>query len=284
MFVGRSAAIPARTIRAVVLTLLQHARPRAVLEIGTALGHMTANLTRWTGDDARIFTIDLVRGMSRATPGAVEQQGEVPDRADWSRFANHFGKAHKAFFITADTMTYDFGRLAPLDFAFIDGAHDEDHVLNDSGKVYEALARGGWLVWHDFNSPVPWVKVREAIERMGFAEPVVHVEGTEVAFLRKGDLEGAFPPGVGPCRIEAMPESNGDSGSQSGRPEESDKIGSLTHGRVGLGGRFPWAAFAGAGEPGDLPGVAGAGRRPGLIQVEAGPPEDRVALDDRLAA
>jgi hypothetical protein len=29
-----------------VLTLLCHAAPRRILEIGTALGHMTANLTR----------------------------------------------------------------------------------------------------------------------------------------------------------------------------------------------------------------------------------------------
>ena len=49
------------------------------------------------------------------------------------------------------------------------------------------LAPGGWLVWHDFNSPVPWVQVREAVERIGFSEEVVHVQGTEVAFLRKGE-------------------------------------------------------------------------------------------------
>ena len=77
-----------------VLTRLVHVRPRRVLEVGTALGHMTANLTRWTDEDARVFTIDLVRGMSRAAPGAVEQQGEVPEHADWGRFANHFGTAH----------------------------------------------------------------------------------------------------------------------------------------------------------------------------------------------
>ena len=59
-------------------------------------------------------------------------------------------------------------------------------MLNDSRKTYGALAPGGWLVRHDFDSSVPWVKVREAIERVGFAEAVVHVEGTEVAFLRKG--------------------------------------------------------------------------------------------------
>ena len=30
----------------------------------------------------------------------------MPGHADWGRFANHFGTAHKAFFITADTMSY----------------------------------------------------------------------------------------------------------------------------------------------------------------------------------
>ena len=120
----------------------------------------------------------------RARRGRATGRGARP-RPSGAGSPTHFGTAHKAFFITADTMTYDFGRLAPLDFAFIDGGHDLEHVLNDSRKAYDALAPGGWLVWHDFNSPVPWVKVREAIERLGFAEPVVHVEGTEVAFLRK---------------------------------------------------------------------------------------------------
>ena len=127
-----------------VLTLLVHARPRRVLEVGTALGHMTANLTRWTGEDTEIYTIDLVQGMAKAALGATAQQVEIPCRADWGRFANHFGQAHKVFFITADTMRYDFGRLAPLDFYFIDGGHDFEHVQNESRKSYDALAPGGW--------------------------------------------------------------------------------------------------------------------------------------------
>ena len=149
------------------------------------VGHMTANFTRWTVDDAQIFSMGIVRGMERSAPGAAEQEVDVPTPGDFARFADFFGKAWKAFFIMADSMIYDFGRLAPLDFAFIDGGHDLDHALNDSRKAYDALTPGGWLVWHDFNSPVPWVKVREAIEQLGFGEPVVHVEGTQVAFLRK---------------------------------------------------------------------------------------------------
>ena len=131
-----------------VLTLLAHARPRRVLEVGTALGHMTANFTRWTIDDAQIFSMGIVRGMERYAPGASEQQVDVPTRGEFARFADHFGKAWKVFWITADSMVYDFGRLAPLDFVFIDGGHDLEHVLNDSRKAYDALAPGGWLVWH----------------------------------------------------------------------------------------------------------------------------------------
>ena len=77
-------------------------------------------------------------------------------------------------------------------------------ALNDSRRAYHALKPGGWLVWHDFNSPVAWVKMREAIERSGLPDPVIHVGGTEVAFLRKqvaaarsACATGAEPPGAG---------------------------------------------------------------------------------------
>jgi glycosyltransferase involved in cell wall biosynthesis len=166
-----------------VLTLLAHARPRRVLEIGTAFGHMTANLTEWSPDDARVVSLGTVRGMNLgSTP---EQAGEAPEPGDLGRLTGHFGKAHKAKVIAADTRGFDFARLAPLDLAFIDGDHGLDQVLYDSRAVYAALAPGGWLVWHDVGHPAPWVRVREAIEQAGFAETVEHVEGTMVAFLRK---------------------------------------------------------------------------------------------------
>ena len=61
----------------IVLTLLVQAKPRRVLEVGTALGHMTANLTRWTIDDAQIFSLGIIRGMERSAPGAAEQGVDV---------------------------------------------------------------------------------------------------------------------------------------------------------------------------------------------------------------
>jgi glycosyltransferase involved in cell wall biosynthesis/Flp pilus assembly protein TadD len=167
----------------VVLTLLSHAGARRILEVGTAAGHMTANLTEWSPDDAHVFSLGAVADLGIATPHA--QRPEDPPRSAFGAQANHFGKGHKAYLIAADSLAFDFQRLAPLDFAFIDGAHDRRHVLSDSLGAYRALRPGGYLVWHDFGSPTPWVEVRQALEQLPFPEPIYHVAGTEVAFLRK---------------------------------------------------------------------------------------------------
>jgi glycosyltransferase involved in cell wall biosynthesis/predicted Zn-dependent protease/predicted O-methyltransferase YrrM len=184
----------------VVLTLLAHARPKRVLEVGTALGHITANLTEWTADDAQVVTIGTVADLG--IPTSAAQRYEDPSRADFARAANHFGKVGKVLFVTADSLGYDFARLGPLDFAFLDGAHDRAHVRGDTLGVYRQLRAGGWLVWHDFASPVSWVEVRQAVEEIGFAEPVTHVAGTGVAFLCKGEAAG--PPANGAPVVQAL--------------------------------------------------------------------------------
>ncbi len=179
-----------------ILTLLAHARPRRVLEIGTAWGHMTANLTEWSPDDARVLSLGLVRGMADA--GAPEQGCEAPEPAALGRLAGHFGKAHKAEIVAADSRGLDLAARGPFDFIFVDGGHDLGQALADSRAAHAALAPGGWLVWHDVGHPASWVRVREAIERAGFDELVEHVEGTMVAFLRKGVRSAVGDAGAGP--------------------------------------------------------------------------------------
>src|SRR5262249_38723033 len=79
---------------------------------------------------------------------------EAPPEADFGRLAGHLGGGHKVRLIRADSLHFDFGSLAPLDFVFLDGAHDFEHVLSDTRQAYAALRPGGCLVWHDFDSGV----------------------------------------------------------------------------------------------------------------------------------
>jgi glycosyltransferase involved in cell wall biosynthesis/tetratricopeptide (TPR) repeat protein/predicted O-methyltransferase YrrM len=193
-----------------VLTLVAHARPRRVLEIGTAAGHMTANLTHVTPPDAVVYSLGVVaeevpsakrfppqggRGSEGFHPrsGTAHQDYEVPKRHQFAMFLNHFGTAHKARLITADSRACDFAQLAPLDFVFVDGGHDLATARSDSQGAYQALRPGGVLVWHDVPSPTPWVEVEQAIAALAFPEPVYRVVGTQVAFLIKGEGLGAAP-------------------------------------------------------------------------------------------
>jgi len=82
-------------------------------------------------------------------PGATARQVDISSRADWGRFTDPFGKIHNVFFITADTMRYDIGRLTPLDFVFIDGGHGDAVVRADERVWIPQVAPGGLLAIHD---------------------------------------------------------------------------------------------------------------------------------------
>src|SRR5437016_5265344 len=103
----------------VILTLLAHEKPERILEIGTAAGHMTANFSEWSPENAVVFSLGTVIGIPA---GRAEQAYENPDREHFGAQAGHFGKDHKIQLIEADSLAYDFHKLAPIDFAFIDGA------------------------------------------------------------------------------------------------------------------------------------------------------------------
>ena len=77
-----------------MLTLLCHAQARTKHCDRRGTGTHDTSLTRWTDEEARVFTMDLVQ-WRRAGAGAAEQQVEVPTLGEWGRFANHF--AIKAF-------------------------------------------------------------------------------------------------------------------------------------------------------------------------------------------
>src|SRR5438876_10825283 len=98
----------------VILTLLAHRKPERILKIGTAAGHMTANFSEWSPANAVIFSLGTVAGIPA---GRAEQAYENPGQEHFGAQAGHFGKSHKIQLIAADSLTYDFHKLAPVDFA-----------------------------------------------------------------------------------------------------------------------------------------------------------------------
>ena len=138
------------------------------------------------------------------------------------------------------------------------------HVLSDTVKVYEVLRPGGYLVWHDFTSPVDWVEVRQALDRLRFREPVVDVAGTSVAFLRKAAVP-AKPP---PCRVPSSSPRPPPRSPQATRSAENGPSLCVVW-EGGAAGR----PFLRPGQPSDVYAPAGArprGLRPGFRPSGAG--------------
>jgi predicted O-methyltransferase YrrM len=131
------------------LLLVQELRPRAVLEIGTALGGTLFLLTRVSALDAVLVSVDLSSPEDLSFGG-----GKVEHRAPlYEAFALGEQRVH---FFAGDSHTPEMririeeklgGR--ELDLVFIDGDHSEAGVRADF-ELYRDLVRpGGVIAFHD---------------------------------------------------------------------------------------------------------------------------------------
>lgn len=81
-----------------------------------------------------------------------------------------------------------------LAMAFIDAAHDEEMVYADSKLIYDRVAPGGYICWHDFNPGLRtkhhWIDdcmkgVERFLKEYGFAETeLIHLKDSWIAILK----------------------------------------------------------------------------------------------------
>ena len=134
-------------------------KPRRVVEIGTAGGWTTLHLARNTPGDCRIFTVDLPpvsasHAARFSDPHLVRAAGNA---------ARDFGNEPKITQILHDSTTLEWDRLldGPVDFALIDGSHLYEHVRADTERLWNVLAPGAVVLWHDYAT----VEVRRGVRK-----------------------------------------------------------------------------------------------------------------------
>jgi predicted O-methyltransferase YrrM len=144
---------------ALLCSLARIFKPRRVVEIGTAGGWTTLHLARNTPSDCRIFTVDLppVNAADAARfsdPHLVRAAGNA---------ARDFDNEPKITQILHDSTTLEWDRLldGPVDFALIDGSHLYEHVRADTERLWNVLAPGAIVLWHDYAT----VEVRRGVRK-----------------------------------------------------------------------------------------------------------------------
>jgi predicted O-methyltransferase YrrM len=179
---------------------------KRILEIGTASGFMARHLAINCGSDSRVWTVDLpeqeadatrfellkvdrdvVRKGSRGTPPAGWYAADAEERNQISQ-------------IFCDSARFDFsGVELPLDFAFIDGAHNYEYVILDSINVLLRMRPGGLVVWDDYQHF--WPGLMRAIGEISTILPVSRLAGTAQAVAI---LPARWPNGDERAALEAL--------------------------------------------------------------------------------
>jgi len=144
---------------AYLCTLVRHWQPHCIVEIGTARGWTTRHLARNSPDDCRIFTVDLPPEDALDSASFSDPQLVALAR----RRSLQFLDEPKITQILHDSTTLDWRALLdrPVDLALVDGSHLYEHVRADTERLWDALAPGALVLWHDYSL----VEVRRGVRK-----------------------------------------------------------------------------------------------------------------------
>jgi predicted O-methyltransferase YrrM len=165
-----------------LVLLLKKAKAKTLFEFGTYKGLCITQLALNVPEDARIHTLDLPEEDPKAALGITDPED--------IEIAIEKGKGQlvpadlrqRIVFLKQDSATFDEKPFAGrMDFVFVDGAHNEPYVRNDSEKGWRMLRSGGIIAWHDCRVEDPAV-VRYLL-KSSYAP--TRIWGTTVAFAVK---------------------------------------------------------------------------------------------------
>lgn len=170
----------------VLADFIKKSSPRVLLEIGTFDGRTTLNMAANSADEARVYTLDLPVESIAGTKWPLLAD-EVASVGGYRRHLRFQGSdcEHKIVQFFGDSASFDFSPLAgKVDFAFIDGSHNYDYVVNDTHKVLSTLrGKGSIVFWHDYGAWDDVTKALNELYRSGPVKDLKRVEGTTLAYV-----------------------------------------------------------------------------------------------------
>jgi predicted O-methyltransferase YrrM len=149
----------------IIASLVNHYKPKNILEIGTQYGGGTIILAMYS--DGLVHTIDIPK---EHYPDLVNKIAQPNDRMKLSDigivFGGHPEEAKRIIQLYGDSKTFEVSILPKMDFVFIDGDHTRDSVIADTEQALKLLRSGGVLFWHDIQIP----EVAEAIQHYNYMD------------------------------------------------------------------------------------------------------------------
>jgi hypothetical protein len=188
---------------AAVTKLLQ---PSRVFEIGTYNGRTTAVFILNSSPGCEVFTLDLPPD-ARSVQGYLSSDIELVQDRRPEAFLKRAGLTHRYRQIYCDSMVFSPEPFRDsVELGFIDGAHAEEFVRNDTLKMAVMMSNRGFVFWHDYGGRGSFRPLSRYLETLPIE--VYRVPGTSLAWTTASEIKRLLKTHPQPVSRENLAHAN----------------------------------------------------------------------------
>lgn len=167
-------------------------KPGRVFEIGTFNGRTTATFILNSSHDCEIFTLDLPPDNAHLQGYLSTDIALVQDRRP-ETFLKRAGLSHRYRQIYCDSMLFDPEPFRDsVELGFIDGAHAEEFVRNDTMKMAIMMSSRGYVLWHDYGGQGSFRPLARYLESLPIE--IYRIPGTTLAWTTAAEIKKLVVP------------------------------------------------------------------------------------------
>ncbi|MBX9782828.1 MAG: class I SAM-dependent methyltransferase [Chitinophagaceae bacterium] len=167
-----------------ICSILKDRGVQHVFEIGTYDGRTTRAMAINTGKDGKVYTLNLPPDTRESKLQTGHIDIELASKVVSGERFSSTPEETKIEQLWGDSAIFDFAPYyGTIDLVFIDGAHSEDYVANDTQKALQLLKKtAGYILWHDAHL----YGVADYMKKIVFQQkaPIYFIKGTSVAFAK----------------------------------------------------------------------------------------------------
>ena len=174
---------------AAITSIVKDKACNRIFEIGTFDGRTTLAMAFNLKDsNGKVFTLNLPAETNKVLLETGSVDVELASKVISGERFLHSSQEQQITQLWGDSADFDFEPFAKqMDLVFIDGAHSESYVANDTKKALQLIKQdGGWILWHD----APYFGVVKFLKQWVPQQngPVYFIKGTTLAaaFIKDG--------------------------------------------------------------------------------------------------
>lgn len=166
-------------------------RPQKVFEIGTFNGRTTCAFILNAPADAEVVTLDLPpdKNEEGADGECLETDLELIEHRQLGSFITELGLEARCRQVHCNSLEFDPApHEGTVELGFIDGAHTQPYVQNDTLKMAMMMGERGLVFWHDYGGKGHFRPLANYLETLAERVPLYRVPGTTLAWAHAADL------------------------------------------------------------------------------------------------